>query len=250
MARLWLPLLALIAAVTGLVLLTSPIPQSKAQSAPPVAAQQGTGPVVLELFTSQGCSSCPPADVLAARLARRSDVIVISRPVTYWDRLGWRDTLALPANTDLQRAYAARGLAGYSGVYTPQAVVDGQAGEIGSGRQEVEAMIAAASRRARPRLIVDREEKTVTVRGTGAGGARLALVGMSAQETVSIGRGENGDRTLNYTNVYRGARDLGAWRGGTQVFALGTPPNLPGADTYALVLRAGESGPILAAARL
>ena len=89
-------------------------------------------PVLVELFTSQGCSSCPPADRLAARLAPEPGVVVISRPVTYWDRLGWKDTLARPENTDLQRAYARRTLAGRNGVYTPQTVVDGEFGAVGS----------------------------------------------------------------------------------------------------------------------
>ncbi len=252
MNRIWIAVLMVLGIGAGYALAQVQIAPAAAMAAPAAPRARAAAPatVVLELFTSQGCSSCPPADTLAASLAQRRDVIVISRPVTYWDRLGWRDTLAMPANTSLQRAYAARGLAGYNGVYTPQAVVDGQAGEVGSGRRDVEAMITAAARRTRPRLIVDRAAGTVTVRGIGRAGARLALIGMSAHEAVVIGRGENGNRTLAYTNVYRGSRDLGAWNGGEQVFALGTSPRVPGADTYALVLREGAAGPILAGAKL
>lgn len=225
-------------------------PAATTTAAERLPARSATSPAVLELFTSQGCSSCPPADELAAMLAVRRDVIVISRPVTYWDRLGWRDTLAMPANTALQRAYAGRGLGGYNGVYTPQAVVDGRSGEVGSDRTEIEAMLRVAARRTRPRLVLDRAGGTVTVEGAQNARAQLLLIGMRAHESVVIARGENGNRTLSYTNVYRGTRDLGAWRGGEQVFALGRSPLIPGADTHALILREGESGPILAAARL
>ncbi len=114
-------------------------------TAPAQVAASATSPLVLELFTSQGCSSCPPADALMEQIARtRPDVLVISRPVTYWDRLGWRDTLALPENTDLQRAYAARGLAGRNGVYTPQAVVDGHSGTVGSRAGDIDELLRQA----------------------------------------------------------------------------------------------------------
>ena len=89
-------------------------------------------PVLLELFTSQGCSSCPPADALAEKLATDPSLVVIARPVTYWDRLGWKDTLAPEVNTALQQAYARRGLAGQNGVYTPQLVVDGRRDPAGA----------------------------------------------------------------------------------------------------------------------
>lgn len=88
----------------------------------PVADRQ----VVVEFFTSQGCSSCPPSDHLAARLATEPGVLVMQRPVTYWDRLGWTDTLGKEGNTSLQRSYAARRLGGRNGVYTPQAVIGGK----------------------------------------------------------------------------------------------------------------------------
>ncbi|MEM9311001.1 MAG: DUF1223 domain-containing protein, partial [Pseudomonadota bacterium] len=116
-------------------------PATAAQSAtPPVPS----GPVLVELFTSQGCSSCPPADRLAERLAREEGLVIVSRPVDYWDRLGWKDTLASPDNTALQRAYARRGLNGYNGVYTPQMVVAGAFGEVGSNERALRSQIRAA----------------------------------------------------------------------------------------------------------
>jgi hypothetical protein len=111
-----------------------------ALGAPSAFAGGATRPVVVELFTSQGCSSCPPADVFLGKLAQRPDVIAISLPITYWDMLGWKDTLASDANTRRQKAYAAA--MGRGGVYTPQIIVDGAADVVGSRIAAVEAAIA------------------------------------------------------------------------------------------------------------
>ncbi len=106
-------------------------------------AQAGEGhPVVVELYTSQGCSSCPPADALLAKLAKRKDLIAMSLPITYWDMLGWKDTLASEANTRRQKAYASA--LGRGGVYTPQMIIDGTADAVGSRVDEVEDAIDAA----------------------------------------------------------------------------------------------------------
>lgn len=229
---------------------TASMPETAAGKTSPPTTQAAASPVVLELFASQSCSSCPPADRLAKNLAKRGDVLVISRPVTYGNRLGWEDTLSQERNTELQRAYAARGLAGYNGVYTPQAVVDGRVGAVGSDRDDVSAMLAAARDRPRPELDVGADGK-IRVAGqrkaAGAEPARLLLIAIDIGETVAIGRGENRDRTITYTNVFLDEQDLGAWRGGEQVFSL--PPSLPAAnraDRWALLLREGNSGAILA----
>jgi len=104
-------------------------------------AGEAARPIVVELFTSQGCSSCPPADALLGKLAQRPGVIAISLPITYWDMLGWKDTLASDANTRRQKAYAAA--MNHGGVYTPQIVVDGVVDVVGSRAANVEAAIAA-----------------------------------------------------------------------------------------------------------
>src|SRR5258708_17980231 len=106
----------------------------------PAAAGSMRRPVVVELFTSQGCSSCPPADELLGRLSQRRGVLALSLPITYWDMLGWKDTLASEANTRRQKAYA-RAL-GRGGVYTPQIIVDGVTDVVGSREAEVAAAIA------------------------------------------------------------------------------------------------------------
>lgn len=210
-------------------------------------------PAVLELFTSQGCSSCPPADALVGRLAKtRGDILVISRPVTYWDRLGWRDTLAKPENTNLQRAYAARGLSGRNGVYTPQAVINGRGGVVGSNAARIEGLLkqTAPQRKNAPQLAV-LNDSAVTISGPASGNARLSLVSLDSQESVSIALGENRDRTITYTNLLVDEAVLGTWNDNAQTFTL--PANFrqtAGADKFALILREGRAGPILAARRL
>lgn len=155
-------------------------------------------PVLVELFTSQGCSSCPPADAFVRELARTPGVIAISRPVTYWDRLGWKDTLARPGNDLLQRRYAARAIPG-SGVYTPEIVVDGRAGAVGSHRAKVRAMITEAARK--PVAKIGYSGGRVTV--AGAAGSELRLLAIGSQRMVDIGHGENGGTKVGYTNVVR-----------------------------------------------
>jgi len=104
----------------------------------------GARPVVVELFTSQGCNSCPQADAYLAKLSQRSDVLALSLPVTYWDMLGWKDTLATDANTRRQKAYAMA--MGHGGVYTPQVIVDGVQDIVGSRTANIEAAIDARAR--------------------------------------------------------------------------------------------------------
>lgn len=208
-------------------------------------------PVLIELFTSQGCSSCPPADRLAQRLDQEPGLVVISRPVTYWDRLGWKDTLALEENTDLQYAYAERGLGGYNGVYTPQSVVSGRLGAVGSQEPQVRRLVAAAAQ--------DRDA-AIRVRGDAAKGygiglagmtsraAELVLIGVDSHAEIAIGRGENRGRSVAYTNVLKGERLIASWSGGKASHVLEPGAlNMRGADRYALVLREPGAGPVLAA---
>ena len=202
--------------------------------------------VVVEFFTSQGCSSCPPSDRLAARLASEDGVLVIQRPVTYWDRLGWTDTLGKPENTDLQRSYARRGLGGRNGVYTPQAVVAGREGVVGSREAELRGMIGQA-RQHLARVTLENGEKgerTVRIEGAISKGATVHLVGLDRSETVKIGRGENGGRQVTSTNIWKGERPIGRMAGTDGEFAVAYTV-IPGANAYAVVIREGASGPIL-----
>lgn len=212
---------------------------------------QSGEPVLVELFTSQGCSSCPPADRLAAELADNPRLVIISRPVDYWDRLGWRDTLATPENTALQRAYARRGLTGYNGVYTPQNVVNGRRGDVGSNRGALIMQVRAETGKHRAAIRINRVDGqgfAIGLAGETPRRAELVLAGVASSPSVAIGRGENRGREITYTNVLRGERRIASWSGGSASHAV-RPSDLTiaGADRYALILRLPAGGEVLAA---
>ncbi|MFN4020851.1 MAG: DUF1223 domain-containing protein [Erythrobacter sp.] len=215
------------------------------------AAADSTEPVLLELFTSQGCSSCPPADRLAEKLAGDPRLVVISRPVTYWDRLGWKDTLAREDNTELERAYASSGLAGQNGIYTPQLVIDGRFGAIGSREDDVRGGIARHGGKSNAAIRVrdlGGRGIAVGIDGTSARPAELMLIAARRKAEVTIASGENGGRKVGYTNVLRSEQRLSTWLGGKASLVI-APDKLrqPGADAYALVLREPDGGKVLAA---
>lgn len=229
------------------------------QGAPSAAPKFGRGPavavsgepVLLELFTSQGCSSCPPADALAEKLSANPDLVVISRNVTYWDRLGWKDTLGKESNTALQQDYARRGLAGRNGVYTPQLVVNGAYGLVGSHASEVAPSVQQYGGKSDAAIRVTPGAGggySVSVSGTGSGKAELVLVAVTRKVEVGIGSGENGGRKVTYPNVLRSERRLSDWTGGkASVMLAADQLKVPGADRYALVLRQPNGGNVLAA---
>jgi len=213
-------------------------------------------PVVVELFTSQGCSSCVPADALLTRLTRRSDVLPLSLPVTYWDMLGWKDTLASDANTRRQKAYAAT--MGHGAVYTPQMIVDGITDVVGSREPQVLSAIDARARDA------DAGDVPVFLRETqnelqiGIGGAERSaapatvwMFHIKNAATVAIGGGENGGRTMTYRNVVGDLRAVGQWKG--EPLAIDLPRSemegLPH-DSVAVVVQHGGFGHIVGAAVL
>ncbi len=189
--KILLPLFSLaLGAATALLFGPSDRPSAAIAASTPPAA-----PVLVELFTSQGCSSCPPADRLLERLDAEGAVVAVSRPVTYWDRLGWKDTLARAANDALQDRYARRGLPG-AGVYTPEAVVQGGAAAVGSDERALRRMIGAAPSDAALRLDGGR-----VVASRSAAGAELRFLAIAHRASVDVARGENGNRRLGYTNV-------------------------------------------------
>ncbi|MEQ1724738.1 MAG: DUF1223 domain-containing protein [Sphingopyxis sp.] len=200
-------------------------------------------PVLVELFTSQGCSSCPPADAVLAGLANRSDVVAISRHVTYWDRLGWRDTLGSEVNTALQRAYAARGVAGGE-VYTPQAVVNGRVGLVGSHAAALgEAIVAARS--ANPAILSVTAGRVLASRA--APGAELRFIALASRRDVRIGAGENGGRRIVYHNVVLAEQSAAC--GADAPCNAAMPAALrvtAGADRFAVVLQQRGGGVVLA----
>jgi hypothetical protein len=212
---------------------------------PPGAEAAVRRPVVAELFTSEGCSSCPPADAVLTDLARtRPDVLALAFHVTYWDRLGWPDPYAFAAATDRQRAYAAA--LGLESIYTPQMVVDGTRDVVGSDREGVATALADAARAdAAVPLRLTRSGGALHVAvGAGQGGGRLLLVGYDAQHRTAVGRGENAGQVLVESNVVRDLRPLGAWDGTAR--SLDAPA--PRGEEAAVLLQAAD-GRILGAAR-
>jgi hypothetical protein len=207
-------------------------------------ARAQESPVVVELFTSQGCSSCPPADAFLTDLARqRHDVLPLAFHVTYWDYLGWRDPYSLDAATARQRDYASH--LGEGGIYTPQMVVDGTTGFVGSNRTEGLRAIAAAGPKPVPVSVRRDGEALLITIGAGAGQARVLLAGFDPSHQTPIGRGENGGRTLLESNVVRSLTAIGGWNGSSVTIRHPAPL---GED--AAVLLQTEDGRILGAARL
>jgi len=167
---------------------------------------------VVELFTSQGCSSCPPADVLLGELAQRPDVITLGYHVDYWDYIGWTDTFGSERYSDLQRAYARN--FGSSRVYTPQMVINGEVEVIGSRREEVLAAIAAVGMELQIDLV--RDEQYLNIQIGGAGGEEDAvvwLISFITSAAVDVARGENGGRQLAYSHIVTGRQVLGMYDG-------------------------------------
>jgi hypothetical protein len=199
---------------------------------------------VVELFTSQGCSSCPPANANVAALSTRPDVIALSFGVTYWDYLGWKDTFAQPAFTARQVAYA-RAL-GHGAPFTPQVVVDGEADVVGARPGEIESLIAR-TRLSGPAL---RAANGAVEIGAGRAPAMPADVWLVRYDprTVQtpVKAGENSGRTLPHKNVVKALIHLGVWRGPSERLTL--PPPAAGLST-AILLQTRDAGPILAAAR-
>lgn len=210
---------------------------------PAVAAER---PVVVELFTSQGCSSCPPADAYLIELSKgRRDVLPLAFHVTYWDQLGWKDPFSLPSATERQSQYGRR-FGG--GSYTPQIVVDGAAGMVGSHRSAVASAIERAKRESvtAAAVSVTRNGKLVSIEvGSGSGNGRVLLIGFDREHTTPIGRGENGGRTLTEANIVRSIRPVGQWSGRP----LKISEQFPEGQDVAVVLEA-PNGQVIGASRL
>lgn len=212
----------------------------------PAVAAAAERPVVVELFTSQGCSSCPPANAFLNEMTRnRSDVLPLAFHVTYWDRLGWKDPFSMEAATSRQNRYGHRF---GDGSYTPEMVVDGAVGLVGSHRDEVNAAIEQAKREqtTATNVTVSKDSGNVLIRvGSGSGSGKILLIGFDHQHTTKIGRGENGGRTLAEANVVRSIRPVADWSGK----ALQIRESFPEGEDVAVVIE-GADGHIVGAARL
>ena len=208
-------------------------------------AEAETRPTVVELFTSQGCSSCPPADALLSELARRGDVIALGFHIAYWDSLGWKDPFSTPQSTERQRAYA-RLFGGQ--IYTPQLVVDGTREMVGSRRTEIMAALREASHEAITPVVfgADRHSVTIGPAATAGSTGEVWLVRFVQKRTTRVGAGENARRTLEDTNGVETLATLGEWQGTPATF----PLDPPAAGVGIAVLVQAADGRIIGAAML
>lgn len=218
------------------------------------AAEAKSPRAVIELFTSQGCSSCPPADALLAKLAGEDDLIALSLPVDYWDRLGWKDTFAKHAFTERQLAYSRE--RGDGKVYTPQAVVNGREHAVGSQRAAIAAAVDDTASSLSVPLSLDRSQDALKVSVGAAPGAparsTLLLMPYLAARDVAIGRGENARRKVTYTNIVRDIVPLATWDGKpiARTIPLDEYKNYDGLVVLLQAGSPGNPGAILGAGRL
>ena len=249
------------AAPTGVFSLA---PGPSAPAAPTRARRSilGAPPVVVELFTAQGCSSCPPADRLIAGLADAPGVLALTWHVDYWDYLGWKDGFASPAHTARQEGYAA--VAGERGVYTPQIIVDGQDTLLGTGRAALLSVIEAHAARPSAVMVTATEEGEahviqLTPRAAIPGGVDVLLIRFLPRRSVQVEAGENRGMTLDYRNVVVGAELLTHWTARAPLrltirAGVDADDRFPDDTSHALLVQqalgAGRPGPILAAVRL
>ncbi len=206
-------------------------------------------PVVVELFTSQGCSSCPPADKLFHELADREDVIALSLHVDYWDYIGWKDEFADPRNAERQRGYAA--VAGRRSIYTPQMVVNGTTDIVGTRPMQLSKAIsdhAAKASQLDMTLTRDADDVLISAQANGVSGPLIVqMLRYAPIRKAKITRGENAGHTLEYANVSEGWLILGEWNGATP---LEMRAKAEGDLPIVVLVQQGLHGPIVGAARL
>ncbi|HEX2590581.1 MAG TPA: DUF1223 domain-containing protein, partial [Rhizomicrobium sp.] len=229
-------------------------------------------PIVVELFTSQGCSSCPPADALLGKLSQRQDVVALTFPITYWDMLGWKDTLATDANTRRQKGYAQA--MNHGGVYTPQMIIDGVNDVVGGREKAVLAAIQArrdfilnlqkqqlrqslANRQIPldvPVVLTATPREVHIVVGQAHDSANhdatIWMMRVLSQGTVKIGGGENQGRTITYRNVVRDLKAVGMWKGQAVTLSLPRGDTQVPHDGIAIVVQQGGFGRIIGASMI
>jgi hypothetical protein len=192
-----------------------------------------TRPILVELFTSQGCSSCPPADALLDQLSHRDGVLALGYHIDYWDNLGWKDPFSSPEATARQRAYAARFDRGQ--IFTPQIVVDGKEDMVGSDRDAVLAALKTQTPAAAPvHFAAGRSEVTI---GAGTSKGAVLLLRFAQHRTTRVGAGENAHRTAEDTNAVLSIETRGEWTGAPRNFPI---PALPVGEGYAVLVQAPD----------
>jgi len=213
------------------------------------AAVAEDAPVVVELFTSQGCYSCPPADELLGELAEHENVLPLAFHVTYWDRLGWPDTLGLEAGTARQEDYA-RSL-GTGRMYTPQMVIQGQIDVVGSQRSRVMKALEIASEHAASQVAVSVDEGRLMIESGDPAAATVWLAAYDDANEVAIDRGENAGKTLTYHHSVRELTELGRYDGNVMTSDLPLARlAADGRDGAAILVQRQSDGAIVGAARV
>lgn len=244
--------------LAGAASAASPGTTAGATEGVPPAASAAASVTVIELFTSQGCSSCPTADALLKTFSKRPDVVALTFPVDYWDYLGWKDTLASPKFSARQRAYAkARG---DGRVYTPQVVVNGLKHALGSSAEDIDKAIAITTpkvepsrvgvrvRSAKEHIVINLEAAREQAR---ASEATIWLALIQRQIEVKIKRGENHGKIGIYHNVVREWMPVGVWNGTAATIKIAHHAvKQSGADGCAIILQHGDAGAIVGAAFL
>jgi len=212
-------------------------------------AQAQSNLVVVELFTSQGCSSCPPADAILGELAERDDVLPLALHVDYWDYIGWKDSFARPEHTRRQKAYAYA--AGQRTIYTPQMIVGGVDHVVGNKPMQLAKFIEdRGDQPAAVEISLTRDGSDVVIRAepaAGTGTTVVQIVRYKPKATVEIRAGENAGRTITYSNIVMDWQDLGGWDG---VEPLEMRAKAPGDLSVAVLVQKAGHKAILGAARL
>jgi len=217
---------------------------------PDAARAQDRSPVVVELYTSQGCSSCPPADALMAELAKRGDVIALSLHVDYWDYIGWKDKFANPAFTARQKAYARQGKR--RSIYTPQMIVGGTDDVVGAHPKDVATLISKHGARPAPvALTATRNGNQISLLAAALPQSRsmmaVQVVHYKPRAEVQILHGENAGKTVEYVNIVTGWQRVAEWDGqGALAIDLTVNPQTPAVVIIQEIAKRGP-GAILAA---
>ncbi len=206
--------------------------------------------VVVELYTSQGCSSCPPADALLSELAKRDDVIPLALHVDYWDYIGWKDEFGSPSNTRRQKAYAYA--AGSRTVYTPQMIVGGVDHIVGYRPMELADVISTHAKTAYPvNVTLERAGAEVVISADATTefdkSIMVQVLRYRPEETVDIRRGENAGHTISYANIVMSLDKVADWDGRAPL-NISVPAE--GSDPVVAILQYQDMGPVVAAARL
>ena len=205
------------------------------------------GPTVVELYTSQGCSSCPPADALLGVLSQMPNVLALAFHVDYWDSIGWRDHFALPMARERQRRYVET--LGLSSAFTPQVVVDGRSSFVGSDKPRILAAMAGPLITIPILIDVARGELIVTVpERPDQERYDVNLIAYLPEAATNVGRGENSGKTLREFNIVRQFRTLGVWNGQQTVFRAAVNSFPADATRVAVLLQRNQQGPIVGSA--